>query len=111
MKDISLNHRYDAIQWYESIPKHGDTWVVLISTSPTLSKVIPMWDGWKRQFISSDMMSKRLYTSKLIAKILNAKTMFGSECSSFRLIVRAARNGGYTAFYSTMRPVHPILMD
>ena len=43
-----------------------------------------MGDGWKIQFIYSEMMSKWIYMSKIIAKILNAKTMFVSECYSFR---------------------------
>ena len=38
------------------------------------------------------MMSKRLYMSKLIAKIINAKTIFGPECYSFKSIFRASRN-------------------
>ena len=48
---------------------------------------------------------------KIIAKILNAKTMFGTECSSFRLIIRADRNNGYTALYNIMLLVYPLLMD
>ena len=28
VKDISLNHMYDELQWYEYIHTHGDTWVV-----------------------------------------------------------------------------------
>ena len=84
MKYISLNHGYDALQWYEPIHTHSDTWGLLIPPSTNISKDNPMGDSWKRQSLSDDTMSKRLYTIKLITKILNKKTMFGPECSYFR---------------------------
>ena len=81
MKHIFLNHRSDELQWYEYIHTHGDTWGVLILPYPTLYKVNPMGDGCKRQFLYADMMSEMLYMSKLIVKIINAKTTFGPEYS------------------------------
>ena len=70
VKDISLNHRYDSLKWYESIHTHGFE-VVCISPSPNLSKSNPMRYGWKIKFLSDEMVSKRLYMIKLVAKILN----------------------------------------
>ena len=52
MNYIFLNNRYDALQCYESIHTHGDTWVVFIPPYPNISKGKPMGDGWKRQFLS-----------------------------------------------------------
>ena len=96
MKDITKNHRSDALQWYESIHTHGNTRRVLIPPSPTISKVNPMGDDRKRQFLYYEIMSKMIYMSKLIAKILNAKTILGPECYSFNYIARATINNVYT---------------
>ena len=67
--------------------------------------------AWKRQLLSDEIMSKMLYMNKTIAKILNTKNIFGSECSSLKLIVRAPRNNGYTYLYKIMRLFHPIFMN
>ena len=71
-KYILLNHRYDALQFYESIHTHSYIWGLFMPPSPTISKFNPMGGGWKRPFISAYMFSKRLYMSKLIAKIIDA---------------------------------------
>ena len=84
MKDIFLNHRSDSLQRYEYILTHGDTWLIFIPPSLTISKGNPMGYVQKRPLLSSEMMSKRLYMSKLINKILNVKTIFGPECSSLK---------------------------
>ena len=42
-------------------------------TFKNLSKSNPEGGGWKIQLLSADMMSKKIYTSKLIGKTLNAK--------------------------------------
>ena len=70
VKYISLNHMLDALKCYESIHKHGETWGVLIPPYPTIYKVKHMGDGCNRQFLSSEMMSKNLYTRKLIARMI-----------------------------------------
>ena len=49
--------------------------------------------------------------SKLIAKIINEKTVFVQECSYFKSIVRSSRNDGCIDLYNIMRLVHLILMD
>ena len=69
-----------------------------------------MWGGWKRQLLSSDMMSKRLYMIKLISNILNTKAMFGSECFSFKSIVRIDINYGCSALYNIMWKLHPLIV-
>ena len=61
VKNIFLNNRYDEPQWYGYIKTHSETWELLISPSPTLYKGNPTGCYWKRQFLSGDMMSKRLY--------------------------------------------------
>ena len=111
VKDIFLGHRYDALQWYISIHTHGDTWGVFIPPYPNLSKCNQIWGGWKRHFLSADMMSKRLYMGKHIAKIINAKTMFGSDFYYFKSIYRSANNYFYTYLYNIMRLVHQICID
>ena len=110
VKDISLNHRYDALQWYESIHTHVDTCILFILTSLTLSKGTTIEVGWKRQFLSSDMMSKRLYMEKLVAKIINAKTLFWWECYFFNSNVRSARDDYYIDFYNITRLVNTLPM-
>ena len=84
MKYIYLNHRYDALQWYKSIHTHGETWVVFITSPPNISKGNPMGGSCNIHFLSDEMVSKILYIRKLIAKIIIANTMFGSEFSSFK---------------------------
>ena len=84
VKYILLNHNSDVLQWYESTQPYGETWGLSIPPYPTLYKGNSMGDGSKIQFLSSEMMSKSLYTRKLIAKILKTKTMFGSKCSYFK---------------------------
>ena len=84
MKYISLNHRSDALQWYESIHTHVDTWGLFFLPSTTIFKGVPIGGVWKIQFLSSGMMSKRIYMKKLIAKLINAKTMLGLDCSYFK---------------------------
>ena len=49
--------------------------------------------------------------SKLIAKIIDSQSIFGSECSYFKTIFRAAINYVYTEFYNIMRLVYPLPMD
>ena len=70
-----------------------------------------MGDGLKRQILSAEMMSIRLYMRKLIAKIINAKTMFGSECSSFESIFREDINDGYKSLYNIMIIFHTLLIN
>ena len=111
MKYIFLNHRYDELLWCESIHKYGETWSLFIPPSPTISKVEPMVGEWERQFLSSEMMSKMLYMSKLIAKILNATNMFLTEFSSFKSIAKGSRNDGNTALYNIVILFRIILMD
>ena len=48
VKYISLNHRYDTLQWYECIHTHGETWGELIPPSTNISKVNPIGGGWNR---------------------------------------------------------------
>ena len=45
-----------------------------------------------------------------VAKILNAKTMFGSKCSYLKLLVREFKNYDYTSLYHIKRLVHPLIM-
>ena len=111
VKYIFLDHIFDALQWYESIQTHGDTWEVVILPSPNIFKVNPIGYGWKIQFLSAEIISKRIYMSKLIAKILNAKTMLGPECFSYNEILRETKNGGYTALCNIIRVVHPLIMN
>ena len=67
---------FDELQWYESIHTHGETWVVFVPPYPTLSKGNPMGGSWKIHLLSAEMVSKSIYMRKIIAKILNTKTMF-----------------------------------
>ena len=111
MKDIFLDYRSVTLQWYGSIHKHGDTWVIFIPNSQTLYKGNPMGYWWKIQIISSEMMSQRIYRRKQIAKILNVKIMFVPDCYYFKSIVRADINDGYIDLYNIMNLFHPLLTD
>ena len=84
MKYILLNHRYDALQWYELKHTHSETWQVFILSYTTLSKGNLMGDVCKIQFLSVEITPERIYMSKVIAKILNETIMFVSKCSSFK---------------------------
>jgi hypothetical protein len=104
-----LSHLSDIQHWYNAVHARDRICGIYIPPWEAFGKLSDMGSTWSITHLDQKIIDRKDTMSAALNTLLSCKGIFKGECDDFtHIIINSSRNG-YSALYTIVRMVHPLL--